>query len=132
MHSIAVTAAIIIHDQQILITQRHPDDQRGGQWEFPGGKIEAGETPEQCLQRELQEELEVLAEIHDLYTVSRHSYPDLDITLSAYRATIQSGQITLHEHSDYRWVAIPELRHFDFCEADRPIVAKLMAETTNP
>ena len=122
---VKVTAAIIIEEQKVLITQRHPDDEMGEKWEFPGGKIEVGETPEACLQRELCEELGVTAEVHNLYAVSKHAYPHLNIELLAYNVTIQSGQITLHTHQDYRWVAVGDLGLFDFSDADKPIVEKL-------
>lgn len=123
---IQVTAAVILNDQQVLITQRAAHDLMGEKWEFPGGKIEAGETPQACLQRELQEELGIIAEVHDLFAVNRHQYPQFNIELSAYTATITSGQMTLHIHKDARWVAVHELASFDFCEADKPIVRKLI------
>jgi len=120
-----VTAAIIMAQQKILITQRHLHDRMGGKWEFPGGKIEPGESPEACLRRELFEELGVQAEIHDLFGVANHAYPDFQVELLFYRATILSGEIMLHAHHDSRWVTVDELDQFDFCEADRPILAKL-------
>ena len=123
---IKVTAAVIIEDQRVLITQRAAHDAMGEKWEFPGGKIEAGETPRVCLQRELQEELGVMAEIDDLFAVVRHKYPLFNIELSAYTAKIRSGQISLHTHKDARWVSVHELASFDFCDADKPIVQKLV------
>lgn len=126
---VQVTAAIIIDQERVLITQRANQDAQGGQWEFPGGKIEPGETPAACLQRELQEELGVLADIHEFYAVSRHAYPHLSIELLAYKATIRAGQITLHTHQAYRWTPIRDLGQFDFSEADRPLVEKLMTES---
>jgi 8-oxo-dGTP diphosphatase len=125
---IKVTAAIIIEDQKVLITQRHPDDTMGGKWEFPGGKVEPGETPEACLRRELHEELGILVEIHNLYAISKHAYPHVTIELLVYNVTIRSGQITLNTHQDYRWVAIGELAMFDFSDADKPIVEKLRVD----
>jgi 8-oxo-dGTP diphosphatase len=122
---IKVTAAIIIKDQKVLITQRHPDDAMGGKWEFPGGKIENGETPEACLRRELYEELGIVTEVHNLYAISKHAYPHFTIELLAYNVTIQSGQLTLHDHNDYRWASISDLDSFDFSDADKPIVEKL-------
>src|SRR5512136_2787981 len=97
-----VTAAIIIQNSQVLITQRRLEDRMGGKWEFPGGKIEPGETPEACLQRELQEELGILTDIHQLYAVNQHAYLHLKIELQAYLVTIRGGQLTLFEHQDYR------------------------------
>ena len=122
---ITVTAAIIIEDHTVLITQRHPHDAMGEKWEFPGGKIEPGETPEMCLQRELQEELDIVADVHELYAVNKHVYPHINIELCAYTASIRSGQITLNIHKDYRWVPMRDLEEFDFSDADKPIVKKL-------
>jgi 8-oxo-dGTP diphosphatase len=126
---IQVTAAIIIENQKVLITQRHPYDTMAEKWEFPGGKVENGETPEACLQRELQEELGILAEVHDLYMVNKHVYPHIQIELLAFRSHILSGQITLLSHKDSRWVPIHELDQFDFSDADKPIVQRLMRDT---
>lgn len=123
---IQVTAAIIIHENTILITQRHRDDEMGGKWEFPGGKIEQDETPEACLQRELYEELDILVDVDELYCLSKHAYPTFAIELMTYRASIRCGQISLNIHQDYRWVPLQELDTFDFLEADKPIVQKLM------
>ena len=129
METLHVTAAIIIRNGHVLIAQRRPDDAMGGKWEFPGGKIEQGETPQACLQRELREELGIVADVHDLFAVNTHDYADRKIELSAYTAGIRSGDITLHEHSDARWVAIDQLRQFDMCDADWPFVEKLQAHT---
>ncbi len=123
---IRVTAAIIVENKKILITQRHKDDAMGGKWEFPGGKIEPGETPEVCLKRELQEELGILADVHELYAVSKHSYSWFNIELLTYRATIKTGPIQLNAHQAYRWIPVRELPQFDFPEADKPIIEKLM------
>lgn len=125
---IQVTAAIIFDEQRVLITQRARHDTMGGKWEFPGGKVEPGETLEACLQRELHEELGIHAEIHELYAVNRHAYPDITIELCAYRATIRSGQITLHTHHAFCWAPLHELGNFDFSDADKPIVRKLQTE----
>ena len=121
-----VTAAVIIENQRVLITQRAAHDAMGEKWEFPGGKIEPGETPQACLQRELQEELGIVAEVRDLFAVSQHAYAQFNIELSAYTAVIRSGQMTLHTHKDARWVALEELPLFDFSDADQPIVQKLV------
>lgn len=124
---IRVTAAVIIQQGKVLITQRHADDEMGNKWEFPGGKIEDEETPEDCLQRELQEELCIIADIHESFTVSRHTYPTFHIELLAYRATIRSGELELSVHQDLCWVPLSKLTEFDFSEADRPIVKRLLS-----
>ena len=124
---IKVTAAIIIEDQNVLITQRHSDDAMGEKWEFPGGKIEPGETPQACLRRELYEELGIIVEVQEFYSASKYAYDHITIQLLAYKAVIQVGQITLHTHQAYQWVPMQELLRFDFSEADKPIVEKLIA-----
>lgn len=125
MQTIQVTAAIIFRDGRVLIAQRRLDDAMGGKWEFPGGKIDAGETPEACLRRELYEELGIIVEVHDLFAVNRHDYPDRRVELRAYNVTLRQGDITLNEHSDVRWVAVDKLHQFDLCEADLPFAEKL-------
>jgi 8-oxo-dGTP diphosphatase len=128
LRQIRVAAAIMCDAQQrIFIAQRANDDAQGGKWEFPGGKIEPGETPEACLHRELQEELGVATEIHELFTISRHAYPQVAIELLAYRVTLRGGTLTLHTHQAYRWVPLDELSRFDFSAADVPIVAELQS-----
>lgn len=128
MTTIRVTAAILQRGAAVLIAQRPDDDPMAGKWEFPGGKIEPGETPQACLQRELREELGIVVEVHDLFAVNRHDYGDRCIELAAYTATIRSGELTLHEHRDARWIAIEQLHQFNMCEADIPFVAKLQAK----
>jgi 8-oxo-dGTP diphosphatase len=125
---IQVTAAIILENHRVLITQRHSQNDMVGKWEFPGGKIEDGETPEACLQRELQEELDLVADVQDLYLVTQHVYPHIKIELLAFRTHIRSGDITLRAHQDYRWVPIQDLPAFDFSDADKPIVHKLIQD----
>jgi len=125
MQTIQVTAAIMIKDGRVLIAQRRLDDFMGGKWEFPGGKIDPGETPEACLRRELHEELGIVTEVHDLFAMSQYDYPDRRIELRAYNVTLCQGDITLNEHSDVRWVAVDKLHQFDMCEADIPFVKRL-------
>ena len=124
-----VSAAIITQNQRVLITQRDSEDEMGEKWEFPGGKVKPGESPQQCLRRELHEELGVIADIHDLFAVSKHVYPQLSVELRVYKASIRSGQITLHVHQAYRWVSVDALETFDFLEADAPILRKLRNES---
>jgi 8-oxo-dGTP diphosphatase len=118
-------AAVVESDGLFLIGQRCKDDTRGGQWEFPGGKIECGETPKQCLERELHEELGVRARIGTLLcTVT----PNPDFHLTVHRATLSSHDLQMNEHDDLRWVPLNELLDFDLLEADRPVVEKLLAD----
>lgn len=119
---ITVTAAIIERDGKILIAQRKQDDYMGGKWEFPGGKVEDGETPEVCLKRELHEEFEADIEVGEFLLSSKYDYGDLAIDLLAYRAKLLSESITPHDHQSYRWVTPSELHNYDFPEADKPII----------
>ena len=124
-----VTAAVIEKDGNILIAKRKQGSRFAGKWEFPGGKLEKGETPEQCLKRELQEELDITAEVGDLFCSSEYSYtPEFTIRLLAYRATVISGVFNLNDHEEIRWVKPADLANYDFPEADRPIVEQLVKE----
>lgn len=124
-----VTAAVIERDGHILIAKRKQGKQHVGNWEFPGGTLEEGETPEQCLKRELQEELAITAEVGGLICISEYSYtPDWTIRLLAYRTTVISGIFNLNDHEEIRWVKPTDLANYDFPEADRPIVEKLIKE----
>ena len=120
----AVTAAIIIKDEKILICRRPENKSLGGKWEFPGGKIERGETPRECLRRELKEELSIDAEIGDCFDVLTF-YGDRDIILSFFYVNIVSGEITPTEHSDVRFVDRKELLSFDLCPSDTEIARRL-------
>jgi len=125
-----VTAAVIENDGNILIAKRKRGGRLGGKWEFPGGKLEKGETPEQCLKRELLEELGLVTEIGELICKNEHSYtPEWTIKLMAYRATIISGIFNLNDHEEIKWVKPADLANYDFPEADKPIVEKLMKES---
>jgi 8-oxo-dGTP diphosphatase len=122
---IKVTAAILEKDGRIIIAQRKSKDHLAGKWEFPGGKIEAGETPEECLSRELNEEFEIEVSIGVYLGSNIHHYDHISIELLAYRAFWDGGKINSTDHKDYKWVTIEELDQFDFAPADKPFVEKL-------
>lgn len=122
---ITVIAGILELDGKILIAQRNADDHLAHKWEFPGGKLEVDETPEQCIVRELYEELGVQTCCEILVGTSIWVYQGLSFELRAYRVHYISGSFVLHEHADMQWVTLDELDAFDFAEADLPIVQKL-------
>ncbi|HNQ47586.1 MAG TPA: (deoxy)nucleoside triphosphate pyrophosphohydrolase [Syntrophorhabdus sp.] len=124
-----VVAAVIEVEGCILIGKRKQGKMHPGKWEFPGGTLEEGETPEQCLKRELLEELAVITEIGDLICTSEYIYtPDWVIRLLVYKTTVVSGSFNLNAHDEIRWVRPADLAAYDFPEADRPIVEKLIRE----
>ena len=123
-----VVAAVIEKDGRILIARRKRGKQRAGTWEFPGGTLEEGETCEQCLKRELEEELAIATEVGELICTSEYSYAsDFSIKLLAYRVTIVSGTFRLNDHEEMRWVKPTDLAGYDFSEAGRLIAEKLRA-----
>ena len=121
-----VAAAVIEKDGRILIALRKKGGRMGHRWEFPGGKVERGEGPEDCLRRELLEELGIEAEIGEFLMSSRFEYPHLKIELRAYRVRSISGELKLTDHDEVRWVLSRELGGYDFTEADIPVVQALM------
>ncbi len=121
-----VAAAILEKDGLILIAKKREGTHCAGKWEFPGGKVEANETPAACLQRELKEEFGIEAAIGEFITASEFDYGTIHIRLLAYRARHLSGEITLTDHSEVKWVTLPELQDYDFAGADIPIVKQLL------
>ena len=121
-----VTAAIIEKEGKILIARRKQGLYLAGKWEFPGGKVEKGETPEACLRRELREEFGIEVELGDFITASEFDYGDIHIRLLAYHVYYRSGDFILTDHSEVHWVLKSELMNYDFAEADKPIVLRLL------
>lgn len=123
---INVVAAVIKDDnRKILITQRNLKKSQGGLWEFPCGKIEANETKEQAIIREIKEELTIDIKVKDYIDEKIFNYPEKDINLIAFECSIINGNIEFLEHEDYRWVSSSELENFEFAPADMFIVEKL-------
>ena len=121
-----VIAAIIRKDNKYLLAQRAKKDIFYGKWEFPGGKLEDGETDEQCLRRELYEELQITAEIGDYFCSSFFEYKGQSMEMRAYFVDSFSGEIILHEHQQIHWVEMKDLASYDVPEPDRPIINKLL------
>ena len=124
----SVTAAVLFVGGRLLICQRPIGDSLAGLWELPGGKIEANETPEECLARELTEELGITTEIGPLFGVSRHNYDRGVIELLAYRAFWRSGKFEAHVHADFQFASFDELARVDFAPADIPLIERLRKE----
>lgn len=120
-----VVAALIWDGDRFMICQRPAHKARGLLWEFVGGKIEPGETPEEALQRECREELDIGIEAGELFMEVTHEYPDLDVHLALYHAKIVSGVPKLLEHNDLRWIRASEIPQYAFCPADETILARL-------
>jgi 8-oxo-dGTP diphosphatase len=125
---IQVAAAVICCDGCYLITRRKPGTHLEGLWEFPGGKRERGETLEDCLRREVREELGVKISEPVLFQAVRHDYPDKSVELHFFRCTIESGGSQLVEGADLKWVPAEKLGAFAFPEADRRLVEALQKE----
>jgi mutator protein MutT len=125
MKQIEVSAALIFHGGQLLITQRHADAHLGGLWEFPGGKREPGESFEACLVREIREELGVDIAVGELFEEVAHDYPEKSVRLKFFLCRLLAGEPQPLGCADLRWVAQSELAQFAFPAADARLLAKL-------
>jgi len=117
-----VACAIIEDRGLVLAAQRSATMSLPLKWEFPGGKIEAGESPAECLRREVREEIGVEVEIGDALPVSAHDYPAFSVVLYPLLCRIASGEPTLHEHAAARWLSPAELFAVDWAAADIPVL----------
>lgn len=129
MKHIEVVAAVIYKDNKILCVKRgsHKFDYISLKFEFPGGKIEIGETKEEALLREIKEELDMNIEIQKEFLTVFYEYPDFKITMHSFICTCKSEFFSLKEHVEFRWLLKTELSSLDWAAADIPIVEKLRA-----
>jgi mutator protein MutT len=125
MKSIEVSAGLVFRDGKLLITQRHTDAHLGGLWEFPGGKREVGETFEQCLVRELREELGIEVEVGELIESLTHAYPEKTVTLKFFRCRWKQNEPRAIDCLDLKWVSAGELRNYEFPAADARLLQTL-------
>ena len=127
MKEISVAAAIIKHNNKILCVQRgeHKFNYISKKFEFPGGKIEEGETHKETIIREIKEELKMFINVDESYITVKHQYPDFFLTMYTFICSCKNPSLILTEHIDYKWLAIPELKHLDWAAADIPIIEKL-------
>ena len=120
-----VVAALIWDQDKFMIRQRSAHKARGLLWEFVGGKVEPGETKEQALIRECQEELAVTLNAGEVFMDVTHEYPDLTVHLTLFHAAIREGVPQKLEHNDIRWITVDEIDQFVYCPADEEILIRL-------
>ena len=123
---VEVVAALIWDKDKFMICQRPAHKARGLLWEFVGGKVEPGETKEQALIRECQEELAITLSVSDVFMDVVHEYPDINVHLTLFNAVIAEGVPQKLEHNDIRWITPAEIPIYDFCPADEEILKRLM------
>ena len=126
MKIIEVVAAIIVEKDKVLVTQRGYGEFKDG-WEFPGGKVELGETLESALKREIKEELDI--EIDTYIDTVEYDYPQFHLTMHCYKCRILDGQLMLKEHEASKWVSQDELNEIDWLAADRIVVERMRKRT---
>ena len=121
---IEVVAAIIINKGKVFATQRGYGEFKDG-WEFPGGKMEQGETPQQALMREIQEELDTEIEVGELLETMEYDYPNFHLTMHCFFCTIKSGDLVLKEHEAAKWLIRETLDSVDWLPADEGLIEKI-------
>lgn len=120
-----VVAALIWAGDKFMICQRPAHKARGLLWEFVGGKVEPGETKQQALIRECQEEIAVTLDVDKVFMDVVHEYPDLTVHLTLFHAAIREGVPQKLEHNDIRWIRVDEIDQYEFCPADETILERL-------
>ena len=120
-----VVAALIWDGNRFLACQRPAHKARGLLWEFVGGKVEPGESKQQALIRECQEELAVTVAVRDVFMEVDHVYPDLTVHLTLFNASISEGIPQKIEHNDLCWITVEEIDQYEFCPADEEILRRL-------
>ncbi len=123
-----VVAALLERGERVLVSQRRADQHLPLHWEFPGGKVEPGESPAQALVREIREELECEIDVGPIFDVVFHPYPEFDLFMLVYRATIRQGEPVAREVAAVRWVAKAELTQLRLGPADLPLACRLAGE----
>ena len=122
---IEVVAALIWDKDKFMICQRPAHKARGMLWEFAGGKVEPGETKEQALIRECQEELAITLSVGNVFMDVVHEYPDITVHLTLFNATVKEGTPQKLEHNDIQWITPSEIPDYEFCPADDEILKKI-------
>lgn len=127
MKTVEVVAAVIKKEDAIFATQRGYGDFAGG-WEFPGGKVEPGETPEQAIVREIQEELETTVVVDGFLTTVDYDYPTFHLTMHCYVCHVSEGRLHLLEHSAAKWLALDAIDSVEWLPADVAVVEAIRAQ----
>lgn len=123
-----VVAGLVFRQGRLLITQRRPGDHLGGLWEFPGGKVESGETPTEGLRRELREELEAEVKVGDLIAEVAHAYPERRVHIQFFRCRLLCGEPVPRHCAAVAWVTPTELDRYPFPAADARLLERLRTE----
>ena len=128
MKTINVVAAVIKMDNKIFATQRGYGEFKGG-WEFPGGKIESGETPQEALVREIKEELGAIIKVGNLIDTVEYDYPNCHLNMQVFWGEVISGKLVLKEHQAARWLSVHEIDSVNWLPADLELVEKIKKNT---
>ena len=123
-----VVAAAIFRENRVLCVQRpkHTKEYESLKWEFPGGKVEVGESREEALVREIREELSVEIKVSEFLMTVEHTYPDFHLTMHVFKCVLDHGEITLNEHVALKWLSIDELDQLDWAAADENVLTYLI------
>ena len=124
LKTVRVVAALILNQDNVLATQRRYGEFKDG-WEFPGGKIEPGETPEQAIKREIREELATDIRVEQPLTTVEYDYPTFHLSMECFICKVEQGNLTLLEHEAAKWLSYDELDSVDWLPADRIVVREL-------
>ena len=125
MQTTDVSCAVIVREGMILAASRNDTVSNSGQWEFPGGKVEAGESPEDALRREIREELETEIRVGELIDTIEYDYPDFHLSMKCFACSIQSGNLHLVEHEAAKWLSADRLDSVDWLPADVTIIPRI-------
>ena len=128
MKTIKVTGAIIQNDNYFLIGRRGKDEKSAGMWEFPGGKLEEGESPKECIKRELKEELNIDAEIGELFSSYTYNYNHVSYELFFFKVNSFFGEPVKSVHDKLKWEKLKNFYKYDFLPGDGPLIDKLISE----
>ena len=129
MEVIKVTGAIIYERNKFLICRRGPNEKAAGLWEFPGGKLEINESLENCILRELKEELDIDAQLHSLYDNYSFKAKDVIYDLYFFRIKKFSGNLSKTVHDEFKWVELKNFHNFSFLPGDAPVIKKLKKDS---